>query len=205
MDRSNHYEAAFEAFLRERGVGFVAVDEVRRSLLGDAVVKSLDFIVVGPDDAKLVVDVKGRKFPGGPSGKPRKVWQNWSTRDDIDGLARWAAYFGPDFRGVLAFVYEILPAVSLPADTPDLFAFRDRVYLMRAVDVADYAEHMQRRSPRWGTVHLPAADFRRLVKPFSAYLANGRRKPAGDDSHTPLTCDPANHQPAYAGRSPDLL
>ena len=65
MIRSNHYEAAFEAYLRSRGVGFVAVDEARRSLLGATDVKSLDFIIVGPESSKLVVDVKGRKFPGG--------------------------------------------------------------------------------------------------------------------------------------------
>lgn len=170
MNRDNHYEAAFEAYLRERGVGFVAVDEAKRSLLGDAEVKSLDFIVVGPDDARLVVDVKGRKFPGGPAGKPKKTWENWSTREDIDGLARWAARFGPDFRGVLAFVYHVLPSVALPADTPDVFAFRDRAYLLRGVDVADYREFMQTRSPRWGTVHLPTETFRRLVRPFSAFL-----------------------------------
>jgi len=171
MNRDNHYEAAFEAFLRGRGVAVVAVDEARRSYLDEDAVKSPDFLVVGPTDARLVVDVKGRKFPGGPEGKARKVWQNWSTRDDIDGLERWADRFGPGFRGVLAFVYHILPCVELPADTPDLFAFRDRVYLIRGVSVADYRAAMRTRSPRWGTVHLATDDFRRLVKPFSWFLA----------------------------------
>jgi hypothetical protein len=107
VDRSNHYEAAFEAFLRDRRVGFVPVDEAKRTFLGDSDVKSLDFIVV--DAARLVVDVKGRRFPGGPAGNPRKVWQNWSEEEDVEGLARWAAHFGPGFRGVLAFVYHIEP------------------------------------------------------------------------------------------------
>ena len=170
MKRDNHYEAAFEWFLRDRGVGFVAVDEARRTLLDDADVKSLDFIIVGPRDAKLVVDVKGRLFPGTSAGKPRKVWQNWAEADDVDGLGRWAAHFGPGFRGVLAFVYHILPSVELPPDTPDLFAFRDKVYLARGIDVADYRTRMKRRSPRWNTVHLPAADFREIVRPFSWFL-----------------------------------
>ncbi|MFO0848630.1 MAG: HYExAFE family protein [Gemmataceae bacterium] len=171
MDRSNHYEAAFEAFLRDRRVGFIPVDEAKRSLLGDADVKSLDFIVVGPDSARLVVDVKGRKFPGGSSEQPRPVWQNWSTEEDIDGLDRWAAHLGPGFRGVLAFVYHIQPPFELPAGTPDLFTFRDRTYLMRAVDAAAYRAHMKPRSRRWATVHLGTADFRRLVRPFTAFLA----------------------------------
>ena len=170
MKRDNHYEAAFEWFLRDRGVGFVAVDEARRTLLDDADVKSLDFIIVGPHDAKLVVDVKGRLFPGTSGGKPRKVWQNWAEADDVDGLGRWAEHFGPGFRGVLAFVYHILPCVELPPDTPDLFAFRDKVYLARGIDVAEYRVRMKRRSPRWNTVHLPAADFREIVRPFSLFF-----------------------------------
>jgi hypothetical protein len=185
MDRSNHYEAAFEAYLRSRGVGFVAVDEARRTLLGDVDVKSLDFIVVGPDSARLVVDVKGRRF-----APPRAVWHNWSTQEDVDGLARWAAHLGPGFRGVLAFVYEIAEAVELPADTPDLFPFRDARYLMRGVDAADYRRHLRVRSPRWGTVHLPTAAFRRVVQPFAEFLTtetqSTQREGKNELSSTPL-------------------
>lgn len=166
MDRSNHYEAAFEAYLRASGVGFIAVDEARRTLLGDTDVKSLDFIVVGPDTARLVVDVKGRKF-----APPRAVWHNWSTQEDVDGLTRWAAHLGAGYRGVLAFVYHLADAVELPAETPDLFAFRDDRYLMRGVTVTDYRTHLRTRSPRWGTVHLPTAAFRRVVKPFSEFFS----------------------------------
>ncbi len=171
MNRDNHYEAAFEAFLRTLGVAVVAVDEARRSYLDEESIKSPDFLVVGPHDARLVVDVKGRKFPGGSAEHPRMVWQNWSTRDDIDGLDRWASRFGPGFRGVLAFVYHILPCVELPEATSDLFAFRERAYLMRGVSVAEYRSAMRQRSPRWGTVHLPTAAFREVVKPFSHFLA----------------------------------
>ncbi|HUR54993.1 MAG TPA: HYExAFE family protein [Gemmataceae bacterium] len=170
MKRDNHYEAAFEWFLRDRGVGFVAVDEARRTLLDDESVKSLDFIIVGPQDAKLVVDVKGRVFPGTSNGKQRRVWQNWAEAEDIDGLERWATRFGPGFRGVLAFVYHIRPCVELPPETPDLFTFRDRVYLARGIDVTEYRARMKRRSPRWGTVHLHADDFREVVRPFSTFL-----------------------------------
>ena len=170
MKSDNHYEAAFEAFLRGRGVAVVPIDEARRSYLDADEVKSPDFIVVGPDDAKLVVDVKGRQFPGFSSGKTVKTWQNWVEAGDVDGLTRWAARFGAGFRGVLAFVYHVLPAVALPADTPDLFAFRGGLYLARGVGVEDYREFMKPRSPRWNTVDLPADDFRRLVKPFSHFL-----------------------------------
>jgi len=32
--RSNHYEAAFEEYLRQRQIPYVAVDEKKRALLG---------------------------------------------------------------------------------------------------------------------------------------------------------------------------
>lgn len=166
MIRTNHYEAAFEAYLRHLGVGYVPVDEAKRSMLGDTDVKSLDFIVV--DAARLVVDVKGRKFPSGSKGVG--TWQNWAEAEDIDALTRWAAHFGPGFRGVLAFVYQIQPPFALPPGTPDLFAFRADSYLMRAVAVDDYRAHMRRRSASWNTVHLPTAAFRQFVRPFSDFL-----------------------------------
>jgi hypothetical protein len=51
-----------------------------------------------------------------------------------------------------------------------VFAFREETYLMRGVAVADYRAAMRTRSPRWGTVHLSAAAFRGVVKPFSQFL-----------------------------------
>ena len=60
MDRGNHYETAFEAYLRDRRLGYVAVDESRRSSLDDEPVKSIDFIVYGPGGSRLLIDVKGR-------------------------------------------------------------------------------------------------------------------------------------------------
>ena len=166
MDRSNHYEAAFEAYLQGHRLCYVAVDETRRALVGDTRVKSLDFIVFGPGGARLVLDVKGRRFPGGPAGRPRRVWECWSTREDIDGLGRWADLSGPGYRAVLVFAYHVLPQVALPDNVEDLWSWRGRRYLLRAVGVDDYRGHMRVRSPRWDTVDLPRAVFRSLVRPL---------------------------------------
>ena len=86
MDRGNHYEAAFEAYLHACGLGYVAVDETRRAVCDGRPVKSLDFLVYGPDGARLVVDVKGRRYPAGPARKPRFVWECWAFRDDVNPL-----------------------------------------------------------------------------------------------------------------------
>ena len=61
-NRDNHYEAAFEEYLRGRGVPYVAVDEAKRSVLSDGgSIKSLDFIVSTPGPA-----VPGRHRPQPP-------------------------------------------------------------------------------------------------------------------------------------------
>jgi len=169
MNRDNHYEVAFEAFLRERGVATLPIIEARRSYLDDSEIKSPDFLVVGPVGTRYVVDVKGRVFPG-RGRRCHKVWENWSPRSDVDGLVRWASTFGPGFRGVLAFVYHILPEFELMPGTPDQFEFRSRHYLIRGVNVTDYRAVMRPRSPRWGTVHLTKDAFRTVVKPFSHFL-----------------------------------
>jgi hypothetical protein len=169
MDRGNHYEAAFEAYLRDGRLTYMAVDESRRTSLDDEPVKSLDFIVHGLTDVKLLVDVKGRQFPGGAEEKRTYSWQNWSTRADIDGLERWERRFGAGSLALLVFIYHVLPVVDLPRGTVDLWHWRGRRYLLRAVPVRDYKEAMRDRSRKWGTVHLPAPSFRAKVRPFRAF------------------------------------
>src|SRR6186713_485274 len=121
MKSDNHYEAAFDAFLRGRGVAVMPVVEARRSYLDPGEVKSPDFVVAAPGVSPLVVDVKGRKFPVvGKTGKRRNVWRNWCEREDVVSLLRWSARLGDGFRGLLAFVYHLAPHVELPADTPDV-------------------------------------------------------------------------------------
>jgi hypothetical protein len=170
MDRSNHYEAAFEAYLQAHRLCYVAVDETRRSQYGDKRMKSLDFIVYAENGVRLVLDVKGHRFPGGPARKPRSVWECWCLSEDVDGLERWADLSGPGYVGLLVFVYHVLPVVELPEDTVDLWTWRGRRYLARAVAVEEFREHMRVRSPRWQTVDLPVAAFRSLVRPMQDFL-----------------------------------
>jgi len=169
MDRSNIYETAFEAYLRQQRLCYIAVDEARRSFLDEGPVKSLDFIVYGGEESRLLVDVKGRRYPGGTADKPRKVWQNWATRADIDGLQRWSERFGSGYTGLIVFVYGIQPPFQMPLDTEDLWEWRGRQFLLRALTVDVYRRHMRPRSLKWGTVHLATPVFRELIQPFSAF------------------------------------
>ncbi len=172
VKRNNHYEAAFEAYLRDRRVPYVAVDEARRSLLagGDSV-KSLDFIVSPqetPTPTNWLVDVKGRRFPAGEKNK--QYWKNWSTRDDILSLCRWEDLFGDQFGGLFVFAFNIVGDRSpLPPD--ELFEFRQALYGFVAIRLSDYLGHARIISPRWDTVAIPAAAFRRLARPVAQFLS----------------------------------
>jgi hypothetical protein len=166
MDRSNHYEAAFEAYLQWHRLCYVAVDETRRAQLGDIRVKNLDFIVYGEGGSRLLVDVKGRRFPTGSAGRERRVWECWSTQDDVDGLEKWTELFGPGYQALLVFAYQLMPHAPLPADIDDLWTWRGRRYLLRAVPVDEYRAQMRVRSPRWKTVSLSRKSFENLAHPF---------------------------------------
>jgi hypothetical protein len=166
--RSNHYDAAFEAYLRTARIPYVAVDESRRALLAEASLKSLDFIVYAEKRANLLVDVKGRRFPTtGPGGG--HCWENWATRDDLVSMLQWEQVFGGGFRSVLVFAYDVV-ADRWRDRHEDLFAFRDREYAFYGVWADDFAALMVRRSAQWETVSLPAAEFRRLRRPLAEFL-----------------------------------
>lgn len=82
-----HYEAAFEDYVRSQGWPYVPVDEKKKAIFSGAKVKSFDFIVYPPGRRAWLVDVKGRKFPYETSGG-RHYWENWVTREDLEGLRR---------------------------------------------------------------------------------------------------------------------
>jgi len=167
-NRDNHYEAAFEAYLRSRGVPYVAVDEAKRSLLSDgASIKSLDFIVSSPGKTSWLVDVKGRRFPSGD--ETTQYWKNWSTCDDLQSLAQWEELFGQGFCGLFVFAYDVL-GDRAPLPEAQLFERRGSLYGFVGVRLSDYAAHARRISPSWDTVAMPTAEFRRLARPLEELL-----------------------------------
>lgn len=167
-NRENHYESAFEEFLRARRVPYVAVDEARRALWGpNDSLKSLDFLVSTPGGGAWLVDVKGRRFP---SGSQKHYWKNWSTQDDLRSLARWEGLFGERFRGLFVFAYHVLgERAPLPAE--QLFDHRGARYGFVGVGLREYASFARRISPRWDTVAVAAEQFRRLARPLDVLLS----------------------------------
>src|SRR5258708_13845321 len=96
-DRNVHYEAAFEAFLRDRGIPYVAVDEAKRALFATAKLKSFDFVVYSKKGPNLLVDVKGRSCR---NRSPRSAFETWSAEQDVTDLQQWKQAFGDGFKAL---------------------------------------------------------------------------------------------------------
>jgi hypothetical protein len=163
-DRNVHYEAAFEAFLRNRKVPYVAVDEAKRALFANARLKSFDFVVYSKRGPNLLIDVKGRTCRNRTG---RSGFETWATQRDVADLMQWEEVFGEGFKAILTFIYWIDPPLE---PQPGMFEHRDKWYLLMGVDLAEYRNHMRRRSPKWETVSLPAKEFRALARPVESWL-----------------------------------
>jgi len=163
-DRNVHYEAAFEAYLRDRGIPYVPVDEAKRALFANARLKSFDFVVYSKNGPNLLVDVKGRSLRDRAA---HRGFETWATERDIDDLMQWEQVFGDGFKAMLGFVYWIEPPIH---PEPGMYCHRDRWYLLLGIDLAEYRAAMRRRSAKWETVALPAADFRSLARPMESWL-----------------------------------
>ena len=170
--RTVHYEAAFEDYLRGRGWPYVAVDEAKKAIFAGAAVKSFDFLVYSSSGANLLADVKGRKFPDSGAGRNRghlRAWENWITREDVEGLLEWEKVFGPDFTATLIFAYWLQgPPQRAPFD--DVHLFRKRHYAFVAISLADYVTGAHPRSAKWQTIAMPSTAFSRQVRDVASIL-----------------------------------
>lgn len=164
--RHIHYEAAFEDFIRSRAWPYVPVDETKKAIFAGAKVKSFDFIVYPPGRRAWLVDVKGRKFPYEVSGG-RRYWENWVTRDDLEGLQCWERVFGPGFEPVLVFVYWLAGMTGVDA-FPSVHTFRGETYAFVFAPAGDYAALARTRSPKWETLSVPLRSFREMIQPVCA-------------------------------------
>jgi hypothetical protein len=170
VKRTNHYDVAFEEYLRGTRTPYVAVDEQRRAKLADASLKSMDFIVTSPRFQNLLVDVKGRKFPSGSDGAGSgHKWENWATEDDIASLLRWQQVFGHGFRSMLLFAYEIVDS-RFVRELGRPFVHHGRAYSFFGVWADQYHLAMRPRSASWETVSLQSRNYRDLRIPIAELL-----------------------------------
>ena len=170
--RNIHYEAAFEDYLRAKGWPYIAVDEAKKAIFAGVSIKNFDFLVYSGTGRNMLVDVKGRKFPDAAGRRKRgssRAWENWITREDIDGLVEWEKVFGPDFFAVLVFAYWLQgPPARSPFD--DVHWFREKHYAFVGIPLGDYVTAANPRSAKWHTLAMPAAAFSKQTRDIASFL-----------------------------------
>ncbi|MDD5011466.1 MAG: HYExAFE family protein [Phycisphaerae bacterium] len=169
---SNHYERAFESWLKDNGIQYLLVDQQKRTAFSRSKIKSFDFLFyppVGevspvadsPDSRAYIAEVKGRKF----SGKTFTAFgslPNWVTSDDIKGLENWIEIFGGRYKGLFVFAYE-LENIDVDTDGREIYEYLGRRYVFAAIRLRDYKQGAARRSEKWQTVHLSAEFYKNCV------------------------------------------
>ncbi len=180
--RDQHYENAFQDYLRSRGIPYVSVNEQRQAIFSGQKVKSFDFLVYPGGASHWIVDVKGRKFPYLDPEGGKRYWENWVVNEDLDGMQEWQGVFGEDYEAYFLFTYLLDgPPDRWPDGQPH--AFNSRLYAFWAVRLEDYERHARRRSDRWGTFTVPAGIFREIAQPLETllyYPARIARGPANE-------------------------
>ena len=190
-----HYERAFEAYLRQRRLPYVALNQARRAVFDGVRLKSFDFLIYPPAQMRILTDVKGRRLELSAYQRGR-LGESWVTTEDVDGLKCWQKVFGLSYRSIFVFAYwlygeplrcESSTVISLgplravidtPAqpDLPDVFSFQGRLYTFKAVELNAYRVGMKPRSASWRTVYVPSRIFRNVVEPFDNFIRPQRKK-----------------------------
>ncbi|HEG43765.1 MAG TPA: hypothetical protein ENH94_06945 [Phycisphaerales bacterium] len=179
MVAGNEYEWVFGNWLAENGVGFVPVDQQRRSVLSRSRMKSFDFMLYPSGSGPIIAELKGRLFKGRSLAKMTGL-QCWVNIEDVRGLLGWEKALdvtGRDghLRGTGWFIFAYkLENIDVETDGKDIYEFGQDRYIFYAIKADDYREFMKVRSPRWKTVTLPAEKFRQLAIPAGDLLCRDR-------------------------------
>src|SRR4030042_152608 len=158
----NHYEQAFENWLIDHHIEYVAIDEYKTAEFGHPEIKSFDFLLHLADGQIIITEVKGRSYRG-ITLKKLAGFECWVTTEDIEGLSKWHEILGaqsPQTGAVFVFAYKI-ENVDVDFDGREFFEFDANRYVFFCIKLEDYRKFMRRRSPRWKTVTLPADKFRK--------------------------------------------
>ena len=182
--RGTHYERAFEQYLQQRRIPYVAVDQAQKAVFAGARIKSFDFILYPAHRPNILADVKGRKVAGGSFLRGHGA-ETWTTRDDVTGLGAWEEVFGEDYLAAFIFAYwltEKEPSPLADADPTgsgqtlqaglfdDVFRYENRDYVFWVMELSGYRRRMKRRSAKWETVYVPRKSFREFSQPFREFI-----------------------------------
>ena len=169
VKRWYHQEVAFEHFLRNRDLSYLAVDEAKRPVSVD---KNFDFLVLTKSKA-YAIDVKGKQIPYKGGGF---LWETWIHQKDLTGLRLLEDMLKPLFRceveSLIAYVYWIREAVFLE-DFETVFKHRGKKYGIKAITISEFEKH---KKPRGGfsterqVWQLPRKHAKNLLKDIDFFL-----------------------------------
>ncbi|MCE5341301.1 MAG: HYExAFE family protein [Planctomycetaceae bacterium] len=159
MDGGNHYERAFQCWLKDNGVQYLAVDQHKRTAFSRCKIKSFDFLFYTAGGRAVIAEVKGRKFAG-KNFSAFGTLPNWVTDDDITGLENWIRIFSSRYEGLFIFAYD-LENIDVETDGREIYDCLGRRYVFMAVRLADYLAGATLRSIKWKTLHLSAEYFKK--------------------------------------------
>ena len=163
----DHYERAFETWLRSVRAPYVSIEQVRRSAPPEGPIKNFDFLVHARS-RHYIVDVKGKQFPQ-VSRAREAYWENWIHFSDLEGLLAWERHFGEGYEGLLVYCYWLqLPPGD--ASAKRTIGLNGRDYLLAGIPARTYAENCRRRSTRWQAVDIPTKPFKALLRPIEFYI-----------------------------------
>ena len=171
-----HYEQAFEHYLRQQQLPYVALDQTKKAIFSAERIKSFDFIIYPNTLRKLLVDVKGRKLSRTSYQKGR-LGECWVTKDDVEGMKCWEEVFGEDYIAVFVFAYWLFDKTSegpfaQTANADDTYYYQQRHYTFIAASLREYRLQMFPRSASWQTVHVRRRQFHAIAQPFDQFLGN---------------------------------
>ncbi len=164
----NHYERAFEGWLRDHRVQYGLADERSRAQVAQHKIKSPDFLLYPKDGRTIIAEVKGRKFRG-ETFERLKGFECWVTAEDVSGLAKWQDVLGRGHTAVFVFAYKI-ENVDVDFDGREVFEFGPDKYVFFGIELDEYRRRMKQRSPKWRTVTLNAEKFRECAVPLEELL-----------------------------------
>ena len=164
---ANHYERAFEHWLIDHRIEYIAEYQHERAAIGEDEIKSFDFLLY-PHRRPVIVEVKGRTFKGTSLAK-MAGFECWVTAEDVDGLVTWQHVLGPEYRALFVFSYK-MKNVDVDFNGRDVFDYDANTYLFFCITLEDYRKFMKRRSAKWRTVTLSADKFRRCAVQLAEFL-----------------------------------
>jgi hypothetical protein len=170
-EQPNLYEQVFESWLQENHIPFVYIDQTKRLGQANDDIKNFDFLLRPDAQNPLLVEVKGRTFHG-TSLAGLKGLDGWVTFEDVQALSHWHAAFearSAAAQAMFVFIFR-LEQIDVETDGRPVYDCGGERFLMLAVPLERYRDRMKLRSPKWKTVTLAAADFRRRAVPVEDIL-----------------------------------